>query len=267
MDNSIFRHNVVFGTAPIGTPGDMTFRLAEHIKAADIILVESHREFSRLLTNIFSPNKPSMYDVQTFATIYQYDLHSQQEDIDRINGILLEESKTKKILVLSDEGSSLFLEPASEFKSLLNSNNIPFQYIPGPNSVITGVCVSKSTINNFYFGGSLPAIYPETRKKVFEVIKNGNLPTVFLLTAREARECVEDVKNFFGNDWNMELLLNLTMDTEQVIIGHFDDILRYIDSNKEFFETDQPHKKVAMNLLPLVFTRYYESSYYDDKKR
>jgi 16S rRNA C1402 (ribose-2'-O) methylase RsmI len=266
-NRSVFRENVVFGTSPIGCPSDMTFRLAEHIKSAQIILIESHREFSRLLTDTFNDSITKIYDIQTFATIYQYDLHSDDNQIDEINRILLEESKHKRILVLSDEGSSIFLEPASQFKHLLRENNIPFQYIPGPNSVITAVCLSNKIYSDFYFGGSLPPIEGEDRNRLFTMIKNSNLPTVFLLTAVDARSCVQDIKNFFGNDWDGEFLINLTMDTEKIITGTFDDILKYIDENSEYFEKDMPHKKFAMNLLPLRLDRYIRKSYYDDKKR
>jgi 16S rRNA C1402 (ribose-2'-O) methylase RsmI len=208
-----------------------------------------------------------MFDTQTYATIYQYDLHSDQNNIDEINRILLEESKTKKILVLSDEGSSIFLEPASELKSLLNKKNIPFQYIPGPNSVITGICVSRSIVTDFYFGGSLPPISKKKRLELFKKIKDNNLPTIFLLTAVDSRDCVEDVMNFFGDGWNVEFLMNLTMETEKTMLGSFRDILAYIDNNSSYFERDEPHKKFAMNVFPLHFTKYTSQDYYDDKKR
>jgi 16S rRNA (cytidine1402-2'-O)-methyltransferase len=247
---NIFRENVVFGSLPIGNILDISINMVEHIKKADIILVESHREFARLLSGIHLFPVTRALDLNTNAVIYQYDLHSDIEHTNEINNILLEKSKNNRILVVSDEGSSLFLEPGCIFKSRLIENNIPFQVISGPNSAITSVTNTNRNVSEFYFGSSLAGVPVDQRDTVFEKIKNINVPAVFLLTAVDAKPCIEQIHKFFGDSWTGDLSMNLTMSTEKHIEGSFSDILKYIDDNANYFAIDEEHKKFAIVIFP-----------------
>ncbi len=252
-DENVFRHNIVFGSVPIGNPADMSINVADHIMEADIILVESHREFSRLITRVNDLTTRFRFDLQPGAVIYQYQLESPPEKVKEVNRILLEEAKRgKKILVVSDEGSSVFLEPGVMFKSEVIMNNLPYQVLAGPNAGISSVTNSKFIIREFMFGQSLPSLSIEERKSLFEKIKLMRIPTVFLLTAVDSKDCIESMIGYFDNDqWSLDYAISLSMKDETHIYGSVSEILEYINNNNEMFLFDNQDKKFAVVIYPL----------------
>lgn len=252
-DENVFRHNIVFGAVPIGNPADISINLADHIMDADIILVESHREFSRLITRVNSLTTRFRFDLQPGAVIYQYQLESPLEKIKEINNILIDEARRgKKILIVSDEGSSVFLEPGVMFKSEVIKNNLPYQVLAGPNAGISSVTNSNFIIREFIFGESLPSISHEKRMTLFEKINLIRIPVVFLLTAVDSKECIESMIGYFDNDqWQLDFAISLSMKDETHIYGSVSDILKYIDNNDEIFLFDNQDKKFAVVLYPV----------------
>lgn len=251
-DENVFRHNVVFGSVPIGNPADISINLADHIMEADIILVESHREFSRLITRINDLTTRFRFDLQPGAVIYQYQLESPPEKVKEVNDILIAEARRgKKILVVSDEGSSVFLEPGSMFKSELVKNNLNYQVLAGPNAAISAVTNSNFIIREFMFGQSLPAIPRSERGAFFEKIKLFNYPAIFLLTAVDAKDCISSMIGYFDNDgWKLDFAISLSMKNETHIYGSVADILKYIDDNNEIFLFDNQDKKFSVIVYP-----------------
>lgn len=246
---TIFINNVVFGTVPIGNPHDVTINLLEHIKRADIILVENHVEFSRLITHLQQSPVLRHVFVKPRAIIYQYDLHSDNNRMNQIIDELVEKSQNNKILIVSDEGSSVFLEPGQMLRNRLDEKNISYSVIGGVVSAIQAVITSKYSKDLFVFGSSLPAIPDQNRKDLFEKILFLNKPVVFLLTARGAPDSIIALSKFFI-DWHVDFSINLTMLSETHICGSFQDVLSYINTNEHLFRNEAEYKKFAVFLAP-----------------
>ena len=247
---NVFRENIVFGCLPIGNPADLSFNMVAHLHQADILIVESHEQFSRLLTEFRQSSLSNGIVLRTNADIYQYDLDSGISAISRINQIVMENYLTKKILIVSDEGSSVFLEPACTLKSELSNAEIPFQVISGPNSMVTTLLSSDRSTNEFYFGCGISAIRKDRRSDIFEKIKNLGIPAVFLLTGVESRESIEDLQSAFGNYYYADFSINLSMYTEEHVRGSFTDILNYIDYNSDRFSRDTEVDKYSIIIYP-----------------
>lgn len=247
---NVFRENIVFGCVPIGNPADLSLNMIAHIAYADILIVESHEQFSRLLIEVRNTNLSNGLIIKTNADIYQYDLDSDTGAMTRINQIVIDNCKEKKILVVSDEGSSIFLEPACTLKANLDNNNIPYQVISGPNSMVTTVLSADRLTNEFYFGCGISAIKKNRRPDVFKKIKDFGVPAVFLLTGQEAKESIEDLQSVFGNDYHADLCINLSMTTEEHVRGSFTQLLNYIDEHKERFSRDTERDKYSIIIFP-----------------
>lgn len=246
-----FFTNFVFGSLPIGNPADISLNVIEHIMDADIILVESHREFARLLTRVNALNLRTRIDLQPGATIYQYQYESDPQKIENINSILISEARSgKNIFVVSDEGCSVFLEPAGTLKNRLIYENIEYSVLPGPFSGFSAITNTDFKIRQFLFGESLPAIPKEARIETYNRMKIMSTPTVFLLTAIDARWCIQELSEYFSEDWAMDLQMSLTMKNETHTYGSPEKILEYIDSNIELFKSDNQEKKFAVLLYP-----------------
>lgn len=250
--NNVFRENVVFGNMPIGNPADITLNMIEHINTADYILIESHREFEWTLKLINELNLSTSVKLNPKAKIVQFDLDSSKEEIDKLINDLIEKSRDKKLLAISDEGSSIFLEPMSMLKTALIQRKLPFQVVPGPNAVISSAVNFGGPFNvvEFYFGSSYPALSNQEKKITFDRIKYLNVETIFLLRAEGMKNYITEMKNELDSNWFADFAINLSMPNETHIMGEFDKILKFIDENKELFEYDRNTKKFAILIFP-----------------
>jgi 16S rRNA (cytidine1402-2'-O)-methyltransferase len=255
---NIFRKNVVFGSLPIGNPADISLNMIHHIMKADILLVENHRIFSKLLTNINESMISAGIDFNTHADIYQYDLHSRYNKMDDINNLVIKNAHNKNILIVSDEGSSIFLEPAVMLKIELVRNGIEFVALPGPNAVISTIISSQKGVTDFYFGNIVSAIKPEFQQREFEKVKQLNIPAVYLLHANGAKRDILALQQGFGDDSIIEYCMNLTMPTEEYVRGTFNDVLNFIESNPERYIRDSDHNKYSIIIYPphIDYSRY-----------
>ena len=256
----VFKTNIVFGSLPIGNPADISINAIEHIMDADILLVESHREFARLsvrddseqqLKRANSLHCRTEVDLQPGATIYQYQLESNPSKASEINKIIIDAARNgKNIFVVSDEGSSVFLEPANLLKQELVGLKIPYTSLPGPFSGISAVTTSDFFVRQFFFGESLPSIPKEKRQEVYSRVSKLAVPTVFLLTAVDARWCVSELAEHLGDKWVADFQMSLTMKNEKHVYGTFQEILNYIDERSDLFMWDDQEKKFAILLYP-----------------
>jgi len=249
--SNVFRENIVFGCVPIGNPADISINMINHINEADIILIESHREFSRLITNINALKGWVTADVKPHAIIYPYQLEYGEDKIKEINEkIIFEIKNNKKVLVVSDEGSSVFLEPMMALKSMLLNLSINFQVIPGPNSVISSFISGTNTFVEFCFGGNFEWISEKRKEEIFSHIKNLKIPTIFILRSIGLKKYILEIKNNLQEDWKIDLGMNLSMETERHIDGSFDKILKFIDENNELWEYEEEYRKIICMVYP-----------------
>ncbi len=247
-----YKTNIVFGSMPIGNPMDISVNALEHIMEADILLVESHREFSRYITMLNNLEVRTHIDLQPGAVIYQYQFESEPGKNDEINSILIHEAtaNNKKVFVVSDEGQSVFLEPTQSLKYKMIENDIPYTVLPGPFSGIQSVVSSDFFVRQFFFGESLPSISQQGRIDTYKRVIAAGVPAIFLLTAEDSRWCVEELNQYFGADWTADFQMSLTMENESHVYGTLEDILKYIDSVSQLFQYENQEKKFAILLFP-----------------
>ena len=249
LQKNLFRKNIVFGALPIGDPADISLSAIEHIKTADVILVENHRQFSRLINAINYLNIEERPNINPRGIILQYNLESDPAHVDDMKNVLLEHVKNrKKIFAVSDEGSSVFLEPMSQFKSMLVEMNISYQVLSGPNSVISAVVNGKRNVHSFYFAGNFQHL--SNKEKTFEEIRLLNKPTVIILKSKGLEEVIKELSDNFSNDWEADFQMNLSMDTEIHVDGVFDKILEFVYTNSRLWSEEDEIQKVIITLYP-----------------
>ena len=253
-----FRENLVFGSMPIGNNLDISLNMIAHIANADIILIESYQYFETIVDSFTNILKDLGVEFEYKAKIYQYSLESPDYHTEYVNNVILDKVKDKKVLVVSDEGSSIFLEPGQTLKSLANKNNIKYEIIAGPNAAITAAVSVKNNLRQFFFGASLPGMPEEYRSKLFKILNELNEPAIFLLTAKSSKESMLILKENFDNSiWFCDFFISLTMDHETHYCGSFDDVLNSIDNNPELFEDEKYDNKFGIVLLPMEYSLGY----------
>lgn len=241
---------------PIGNPEDISLNVLNHIGEAEFILAERIEPLSRIMSFLENSHEYFNYRISPHATIYQYQVETEKNRIDDINNILLEEAKNgRKIFIISDEGSSLFLEPGSNFKTLLINNDIEYQVLPGPNSVISAIVSGKYNALDFCFGGNYEWISETRKQSIMNSVVTGNIPTVFILRAIGLKEMIEDMSKYFNNKWFADLGINLSMKNEKHVYGNIKEIYDYIVNNKWLWEQENINKKIIITLFP---NKYYD---------
>lgn len=251
MDKNTFYNNVVFGSVPIGNAADISLNTIDHIMWADFILVESHRQFSRLITEVNALRLHTVADISPEAVIYQYQLESGEQKIDNVNERILQEAiNNKKIFIISDEGSSVFLEPMSKLKNIFTEHGIKYSILPGPNSVISAIVSGVHNVNEFYFAGNFPWISENRKRDIFDYINKLRPPTVFILKAVGVPEYIKELSDNFKDGWDIDFALNLSMFNEQHVRGSWGTVINFIENNEHMWTYEDETKKVIVTLFP-----------------
>ena len=232
-----FKTNVVFGSVPIGNMMDISINMIYHIRDADIILMEHQDQFDFFINKLQKVCKEINFDLKIKAEKFLYNLESQAGLIDKINAEIIELSQTKKILVFSDEGSSLFLEPTNALKHQLILEDMQFTVMSGPNSVISSITNVLPNIREFLFLGTFDYIEQTEQKLIesFNMAKTYGGASVILLNGPHIYKCLDSIKS------------------ETHIRGGIDRVYQIIDNNKDLFKNDRYQNRFSLTIMPNNF--------------
>lgn len=270
-DSGVFNKNIVFGNMPIGNPFDISLNAIRHFNDADIIIVEHKEEFIKYLDfiniNLPDENKINIDSSKLFSYSLESDvLHSQQ--IHRLVNYAL--VNNKKIFVVSDEGSSIYLEPFNKLKKHLIDTGYDFQVLPGPNAAMTLAVSTQLNFNLLFLAGSLGALSEtasgetESMTDVFDKIKYTKLPTIFMVSGYKILENLNNLEAHFGQDWFADFAINLTRKDEGHIVNNIKDIKLFIENNIEFFNNMPQIQRFAIILIPNSRKEEVEFGFYLD---
>ncbi len=257
MVNNIFKTNIVFGALPIGNPYDISLNNIMHINNADILVIEHKQEFYAFIDKYNQINKNNnIPDINIKAELYEYSLEDGFEYCNQLNKKLINLSINKKILCLSDEGSSLFLEPTNMLKHMCVENNKDFSVLSGPNSVISALTNSIYNFTSFIFLGTFDTIVNNEYKKdkIIKILNINNIPEssfacVFLINGPQIKNGIEFLYNYFNNDWLIDFSINLTTKSETHFYGTIKDFYNLVINNMDFFINSEYKNRFAITLI------------------
>jgi len=202
----------VCGT-PIGNLGDVSFRLLDTLKQADMILAEDTRTTRKLL---------SRYDVAK-KEIISYHQHSAAKKLDSI----MEELKNGKTAALvSESGMPSISDPGYEIIGQCIINNIATTIVPGPNAATSALVLSGLPSDSFLFIGFLPKSGEKRNSKIAEV---SGLPytLIFYESPKRIEKLLGELIKKLGNR-RAALIREMTKIYEEAIRGNLSEILEDI---------------------------------------
>lgn len=272
MDN-IFKTNIVFGSMPIGNPYDISLNNIIHINNADILLVEHKQEFYTFIEryNKIKKNNNIFPNISINAEIYEYNLENDDYYCYQINKKLINLSNNKKILCLSDEGSSIFLEPFNSLKHLCIQDDKDFSVLPGANSVISALTNSIYNFSSFIFLGTFDTILNNENKKnnIIKILNKNNLietsqSCVFLINGPQMLDGAKFLYENFDSDWLIDFSINLTSGNETHFYSTLKNFYDTVNSNPDFFINYDYTSRFAI----VLFSKKYDyipsySKYYN----
>jgi len=202
----------VCGT-PIGNLGDVSFRLLDTLKQADIVLAEDTRTIRKLLTR---------YDIKK-NRIISYHQHSTAKKLDSI----IEELKVGKTAALvSESGMPSIQDPGYEIIGQCIKENIAITVIPGPNAATSALVLSGLPSDSFLFIGFLPKSGEKRNTKIAEI---SGLPytLIFYESPKRIEKLLGELIKKLG-DRRVALVREMTKIYEEAIRGNLSEVLEDI---------------------------------------
>ena len=169
---------------PIGNLDDITYRVLETLRNADVIAAEDTRHTIKLLNH---------FDIKTPMTSYH-----EFNKIDKAR-VLVEDLKAgKNIALVTDAGTPGISDPGEELVKFCYEAGIEVTSLPGPAACITALTMSGLSTRRFCFEGFLPMDKKE-REVVLERLKKETRTTIFYEAPHRLDKTLKVIYDAVGN--------------------------------------------------------------------
>jgi len=140
---------------PIGNLGDVTLRVLDALRTADVIAAEDTRVTRKLLAR---------YEIHTPLEAYHAHNLNQRtpELVERIG-------RGERIALVSDAGTPGISDPGAHLVDACLDAGIRVDVLPGASAIVTALVASGLPTHAFYFGGFLPRKAGERARALAQV--------------------------------------------------------------------------------------------------
>lgn len=179
------------------------------MKSVDLILCEDTRKTRFLLMH---------YDIKT--PLDSYHQHSSDKKYATIISLL---EKGSSLALVTDAGTPSVSDPGNELIEFLTSNEsgIKIIPIPGASALTSSISICGFNMARFKFLGFMPK---KGRKKIFERIKEINMPVIFFESPFRVRKTLTEILESVG-DRRISVARELTKIHESVYRGTISQVL------------------------------------------
>lgn len=202
---------------PIGNLGDITQRVVDTLKEADIIAAEDTRNSIKLLNH---------FDIHTKMTSYHE--YNKYDKADELVGELL---SGKNVAVITDAGTPGISDPGEILVKKCHEVGIRVTSLPGACACITALTMSGMCSRRFIFEGFLPSDKKE-RKTVLETIKNETRTIIIYEAPHRLKKTVAELIEVLGANREVAFVRELTKQHEENIIMTLADAYEYYENNE-----------------------------------
>lgn len=168
---------------PIGNLQDISFRLAEVLRSADVVAAEDTRRALKLLNHL-GIRKPVV---------------SYRPQNARVRGPQLVERMRggETVALVTDAGMPGISDPGSDLVRLSADCGIPVSVVPGPSAVTAALALSGFPADTFYFAGFLPR-RPADRRRCLEALRALPATLVFFEAPHRLAGSLADMVSVLG---------------------------------------------------------------------
>jgi len=198
---------------PIGNLQDVSFRLIETLKKADLIISEDTRTTKKLL---------SRYDIKK-ADLESYHDNTTEKKTEEI----VQKLKVGlDVAIVSESGMPLISDPGFKLTKRCIEENINLSTIPGPNAALSALVLSGLPVDNFLFAGFLPKSSTKIKNKLEEM---KNLPYTIILyeSPNRIEKLLKSISEVFG-ERDICLAREITKIFEECIRGKTGEVLHIV---------------------------------------
>ena len=169
---------------PIGNLQDVTFRLVEVLKQADVIFAEDTRHTLQLLNHL-GIEKP----------LASYHKFNEQSRVEHILGLL---DEGKNVALVSDAGMPCISDPGGVIAAAAAKAGKDFTVVPGACAAVTALALSGLDCDRFVFEGFLPRVKSKMQQRLSELAQLTQT-LIFYESPQRLGATLETMAQTFGN--------------------------------------------------------------------
>ncbi len=210
---------------PIGNLDDMTFRVLNTLKEADLIAAEDTRNSIKLLNH---------FEIKTPMTSYHE--HNKFEKAEVLIGKMKE---GLNVALITDAGTPAISDPGEVLVARCMEEGIQVTSLPGACALITGLTLSGLSARRFVFEGFLPSEKKE-KESVLESLREEERTIILYEAPHRLKKTLTELQKVLGNR-KLVLCRELTKKHEEAKPCT-------IDSALEFYEENEPRGEYVLIL-------------------
>ena len=247
---------------PIGNLNDMSPRVIETLKDADLIAAEDTRNSIKLLNH---------FDIDTPMTSYH-----EFNKVEKAKTLIGKLKEGQNIALITDAGTPAISDPGEVLVKMCQEENITVTSLPGPAALIVALTLSGLSTRRFCFEGFLPPEKKE-RRRILEELTNESRTIILYEAPHHLKGTLAELKEVLG-DRRITLCRELTKKFESVMPTTIFKAVSYYDENeprgeyvlviegKSFREKDEERQLGFVKLSIEEHMKLYEDQGIDRKE-
>ncbi|MBP5415760.1 MAG: 16S rRNA (cytidine(1402)-2'-O)-methyltransferase [Lachnospiraceae bacterium] len=201
---------------PIGNLSDMSPRVIETLKDADLIAAEDTRNSIKLLNH---------FDIDTPMTSYH-----EFNKVDKAKTLIGKLKEGLNIALITDAGTPAISDPGEVLVKMCQEENITVTSLPGPAALIVALTLSGLSTRRFSFEGFLPPEKKE-RRRILEELTDESRTIILYEAPHHLKGTLEELKEALG-DRRITLCRELTKKFESVMPTTIFKAVAYYEENE-----------------------------------
>lgn len=247
---------------PIGNLSDMSPRVIETLKDADLIAAEDTRNSIKLLNH---------FDIDTPMTSYH-----EFNKVDKAKTLIGKLKEGQNIALITDAGTPAISDPGEVLVKMCQEENITVTSLPGPAALIVALTLSGLSTRRFCFEGFLPPEKKE-RRRILEELTNESRTIILYEAPHHLKGTLAELKEALG-DRRITICRELTKKFESVMPTTIFKAVSYYEENeprgeyvlviegKSFREKDEERQLGFVKLSIEEHMKLYEDQGIDRKE-
>ncbi len=208
---------------PIGNLGDMTPRVVETLREADLIAAEDTRNSLKLMTH---------FDIHTPMTSYH-----EYNKVEKARELVDQMLQGKHVALITDAGTPAISDPGEVLVAMCQEAGIPVTSLPGPAACITALTLSGLSTRRFCFEGFLPPDKKE-REEILQELETETRTLILYEAPHHLVKTLEKLREHLGNR-RITLCRELTKRFEEAKPTTLEEAL-------SFYETNEPRGEYVL---------------------
>ncbi len=201
---------------PIGNLGDMTPRVVETLRSADVIAAEDTRNSIRLLNH---------FDIHTPMTSYH-----EYNKVEKAHALVGQLRSGKNVALITDAGTPAISDPGEVLVRFCQEAGITVTSLPGPAACITALTLSGLSTRRFCFEGFLPAEKKE-KTEVLEECARETRTMIFYEAPHHLKRTLGELRDALG-DRRVTVCRELTKKFESVTPTTLEAAILFYETNE-----------------------------------